>query len=128
MTGDPPDPERRHEPRLGIRIEVDYASENTFLFAYITDISSMGIFIRTDDPLDVGSELQLRFSPPAEVHDDAGSTPFELAGEVMWNTTDGGVPGNPGMGVRFLDLSQGARSRLMSLVRAITYLDDRSGN
>jgi type IV pilus assembly protein PilZ len=119
--------ERRREPRIPTHIEVDYTAENTFLFAHIKDISTMGIFVRTDEPLDVGAELDLRFTPPEATQHQAGSEPFELHGEVVWNTVSGSMPGDPGMGVRFTRLSREERSRLMDLVHAIAYLDDMGG-
>ena len=120
--------ERRQETRHATRIEVDYASEETFLFAYITDISSMGIFIRTEDVKEVGSHLELRFSPPAAVQGEAGSEPFELTGEVMWNTEADGSEAEPGMGIRFVNLERDTKSRLTGLIHAIAYLDDRSAD
>ena len=41
------DAERRRAPRVLLNLEVDYASEDNYLFAYITDISATGIFVRT---------------------------------------------------------------------------------
>lgn len=121
---------RRSEPRHAVHLEVDCSSSgtgDTFLYAFITDISSMGIFIRTDAPLPVGTMLGLGFSPPASV---AGSEPavepaprrLELTGEVMWNTHDD-ESGAPGMGVRFHNISPKTRQRLLEIVRAIAYLD-----
>ena len=123
--------DRRKDVRVPTNIEVDYASENTFLFAYITDISSMGIFIKTDKPLEVGAPLQLRFTAPADVQqrmDDEPTGPLDLQGEVVWNTKASQNRGHPGMGVKFTSLEPAQRSRLLDLVRAIAYLDDREGN
>ena len=53
--------ERRIHERITTDIEVDYRASDTFLFAYITDISAMGIFIRTDTPEPKGTRLNLRF-------------------------------------------------------------------
>jgi type IV pilus assembly protein PilZ len=123
--------ERRGAPRHATRIEVDYAAESTFLFAYITDISAMGIFIKTDDPAEVGSILSLQFTPPEEVREhmegeDAG--PMELHGRVVWNTSSETKGGNPGMGIKFIEIDAVQRSKLLDLVRAIAYLDDSVGN
>ena len=111
---------RRAEPRLPVHLEVDCASGDTFLYAYITDISSMGIFIRTDTPLPVGTMLELGFTPPAGKGDQP-SRRLELSGEVMWNTT-GQANAAAGMGVRFHHTSPKTRSRLLEIVRAIAYL------
>lgn len=111
---------RRRARRLPVNIEVDYAADSTFLYAYITDISSMGIFIRTDDPCAVGSILRLRFTPP--LVGERPAQPIELDGEVKWTTSQHGPNGQPGMGIEFRIRSEKTRKRLMELVRAIAYL------
>lgn len=127
MTDQAP-PNRRSETRHPVHLEVDCANSGgeTFLYAYITDISTMGIFIRTDTPLPVGTMLELGFTPPASGEDnEPPPRRLELTGEVMWNTS--GRPGDatspPGMGVRFHHTSPKTRQRLLEIVRAIAYLD-----
>ncbi|MET0339719.1 MAG: TIGR02266 family protein [Polyangiales bacterium] len=115
--------ERRQHERFDTSISVDYSSGETFLFSYIQNISEMGIFIRTDEPLPVGTTLELRFAPD-------GETPIELVGEVTWvnPVRPFGDNINPGMGVRFQGLEPDARERIVDLVRTIAYLrtDDHS--
>jgi len=111
--------ERRAAPRVLVDLEVDYASEDNYLFAYITDISETGIFVRTTSPEQPGTHLNLRFSP-----DDAGPE-IEIEGEVIWvNPYRPGVPDNlhPGMGIRFVALDDELRDRLLELVRRFAYL------
>jgi type IV pilus assembly protein PilZ len=112
--------DRRAHERVSTWLQVDITSGDTFLFAYITNISEMGIFVRSENPLPVGTVLRLRFSPEHE-------PPLELPGVVVWINPmrpDGDNP-NPGMGVRFLDLEPEQRERLVAMVRAIAYLQDR---
>ena len=114
--------DRRKYPRVFVDLEVDYRCEDTFLFAYITDISQMGIFIRTYDPAPVGTHLNLRFSP---LGIDA---PLELEGTVTWINPY--RPGNrenlnPGMGVRFVNLNEENKDRITHLIRTIAYLDEK---
>src|SRR5687768_8436768 len=56
------DTDRRVAPRVLVDLEVDYASEENYLFAYITDISATGIFVWTTTPEAPGTRLNLRFS------------------------------------------------------------------
>lgn len=119
---------RRAEARHQTHLEVDCSSGDTFLYAYITDISSMGIFIRTDTPLPVGTVIELGFTPPALKDRDGKPlehppSRLELTGEVMWNTTGQASADKPGMGVRFHHTSPRTRARLLEIVRAIAYLD-----
>jgi type IV pilus assembly protein PilZ len=116
--------DRRASQRVPVCIEVDYRADDTFLFAYITDISAMGIFIRTLTPEPPGTRLTLRFVPP-------GGEALELDGEVIWinppREDDDGEPRNPGMGVQFVELDVERRDRIFHLVRTFAYLsDDRS--
>ena len=98
---------------------VDCQTEDTFLYASIANISAMGIFIRTTEPLAVGTPVDLAFSPP-------GYEPFKLRGQVAWinKVNEDGDNPNPGMGVRFMELSTEVRERLVDVVRAITYVRD----
>jgi type IV pilus assembly protein PilZ len=113
--------DRRRSQRILVDLEVDYQCEDTFLFAYITDLSALGIFIRTNNPEPAGQHLNLRFKLPGE------DKPLELEGEVIWINPF--RPGhfdniNPGMGVRFIDLTPETKQHLVRLVRKIAYLED----
>jgi uncharacterized protein (TIGR02266 family) len=115
---DPTDAERRGTPRVLVHFEVDCASEDNYLFAYITDISATGIFVRTTTPEQPGTRLQLRLSA-----EDTGSV--EVEGEVIWiNPYRPGTPDNlhPGMGIRFVKLDSEVRDRLFELIRRFAYL------
>ncbi len=114
--------ERRQWERVLVDLEVDYRSDDTFLFAYITDISQMGIFVRTVTPEPPGTRLNLRFCPP-------GYGVLECEGVVIWINPY--RPGdrenlNPGMGISFVDLTYEQRDRLRQLVRTFAYLSDES--
>ena len=125
LKNDTPVPEpisaddRREHQRFDTSIAVDYASGETFLFAYLQNISEMGIFIRTDHPSRVGTRLRLRFSVE---HGE----PLTLEGEVTWinPVRASGDNLNPGMGVRFIELSPDKREEVVGLVRTVAYLRD----
>lgn len=112
--------DRRRAPRVLVDLEVDYASEDNYLFAYITDISATGIFIRTTTPEEPGTHLNLRFNAGAGSGDA-----LEIEGQVIWvNPYRPGTPDNlhPGMGVRFVGLDDSLRHRLLELIRRFAYL------
>jgi type IV pilus assembly protein PilZ len=111
--------ERRTAPRVPIELEVDYGCDDTFLFAYITDISILGIFVRTNQPAPPGTRLTLRFTPP-------GREPLHVKGQVIWINPyrPGEENTNPGMGIRFVTLSAHQRDAIGHLVRTFAYLDD----
>lgn len=109
--------ERRINERYDVLFSVDCSSGDTFLFSYIRNISEMGIFISTHDPMPVGTPLKMRFAP-------GGGTPLELEGDVVWINPyrPGGDNLNPGMGVRFRELTADQRERIVEIVRTIAYL------
>ena len=123
-----PEADRRRAPRVLVDLEVDYASEENYLFAYITDISATGIFVRTTSPEEPGTHLNLRFSPPPPTGgdvDDRPPPPIECEGEVIWiNPYRPGAPDNlhPGMGIRFVGIDDELRARLLDLIRRFAYL------
>ncbi|MCA9581551.1 MAG: TIGR02266 family protein [Myxococcales bacterium] len=107
--------ERRQSARFPTHIKVDYKHGETFLFSYIENISEMGIFIYSETPLPLGTELSMRFE-----HD---GTELFITGVVMWvNPVRQGENVNPGMGVRFTDLTNEARQEIVGIVETVAYL------
>jgi type IV pilus assembly protein PilZ len=112
--------DRRVHTRVMVDIEVDYKGTDNFLFAYITDISAMGIFIRTNAPEPPGTRINMRFTP-------SGGPELNLEGRVMWVNpyrADSYDNINPGMGVQFVDLNPQQREQIVNLVRTFAYLSD----
>lgn len=116
----PPASNRRGSDRIEVTWSVDCESRDTFLYASITNISEFGIFVRTQEPLEVGTQLILRFATPGS------DEPFVLTGQVQWVNAVRMLSDNPnpGMGIRFIDLTAEARSRLIDVVRTIAYVRD----
>ncbi len=109
--------ERREHERFRTELSVDVKSGENFLFAYITNISEMGIFIRSDEPLSIGTEVMLSFEGPSE------GPKIEIAGTVVWiNPVRPG--GESGMGVRFDELTPEQREEVVEIVRAVAYLHE----
>lgn len=107
--------ERRRSGRYDVTWPVDCEAEDTFLYASIANISAMGIFVRTVEPLEIGSELVLRFAAPS-------TEPFVLRGAVQWVNRDVRSSPNPGMGIRFVELTADDRERIVDVIRTIAYL------
>jgi type IV pilus assembly protein PilZ len=118
----PPVSERRIYERIDVEWSVDCETDQTFLYASITNISEMGIFVATHEPLEVGTRLTLRFAMPGE------QSPFILLGQVQWVNPIRMLSDNPnpGMGIRFVDLSSENRERIISSVRTIAYVRDNT--
>ena len=113
------DAERRIFDRYEVEWAVDCVATDTFLYASITNISEMGIFVRTTEPLKLNTKLRLTFAPP-------GAESFQLDGCVAWVNCvrENGDNPNPGMGIRFVELQPDERERLVEVIRTIAYLRD----
>lgn len=94
----------RQEERLTINKEFD--SFEAFIQEYVTNVSRTGAFIKTRDPLPVGTRVNLRFTV---IMDDIES--IEGVGEVVRVESD-----PPGMGVVFRELTQHSQALLERLL------------
>lgn len=95
---------------------VDCETEDTFLYAKITNVSELGIFVRTTSPLPIGTAMRLRFAPAT------GRAAFDLEGQVQWINPARPTCPNPGMGIRFSAITIDDRERLVDAIRTIAYL------
>ncbi len=107
--------ERRAAERTEVAWAVDCEGEDTFLFAAIINVSALGLFVRTEQPLPIGTRMRLSFAAK-------GTDPFRLLAEVAWINRNTPTCPNPGMGMRFLDLHPDERERLVEVIRTIAYL------
>lgn len=114
----PPASNRRSAERIDVTWSVDCETEDTFLYANITNISEMGIFVRTQEPLEVGTRLTLKFSPPN------AREAFVATGQVQWVNPVRMLADNPnpGMGIRFVNLTDEEREHLVEMVHTIAYI------
>ena len=105
-TDDPPvaDGETRQEQR--VTINKDFESFDAFIHEYVTNISRTGAFVKSKDPLPVGTEVDLKFTV---VMNEVET--IEGVGEVVRVQKD-----PPGMGVVFTKLSQYSQHLLSQLL------------
>ncbi len=94
----------RQNERVTINKEFD--SFDQFIQEYVTNISRTGAFIKTDSPLPIGTEVNLRFSV---IMNDIET--IEGVGEVVRVETN-----PPGMGVVFLKLSSYSEKLIQKLL------------
>jgi type IV pilus assembly protein PilZ len=91
------DDERRNEDRAPITLKVDYKRLNTFFADYTKNISKGGTFVRTNKPLEVGTEFMFVLSLPEAVQ-------LDLKGVVKWVVTEAAATEEKpaGMGIQFV--------------------------
>lgn len=114
--------ERRGVERVAVQWDVDCRGSDTFLYACIANISQLGIFVRTDTPLEPGTRIVLKFGP------EGVDAPFELNGVVQWVNPVRvfALNRNPGMGVSLLAITRADRERVVRAIRTIAYLRDHT--
>lgn len=98
--------EQRVEERVTINKE--FESFDAFIHEYVTNISRSGAFVKSKEPLPVGTLVNLRFTV---IMDDIET--IEGVGEVVRVQHD-----PPGMGVVFTELSQYSKHLIDSLLTA----------
>jgi Tfp pilus assembly protein PilZ len=89
---------------MTLRVELEYDARGETHRAVATTLGAGGLFVATEDPLDVGTALLARFrlAPDGTLH--------EIAGRVVWNHAKHDDPPTQtcGMGVSFADPAGGA--------------------
>ncbi|MFK7985888.1 MAG: PilZ domain-containing protein [Sandaracinaceae bacterium] len=98
--------EKRHEERVTINHE--FESFDAFIHEYVTNISRTGVFVKSKNPLPIGTGVNLKFTV---IMDDIET--IEGVGEVVRVQED-----PPGMGVVFTELSQYSKHLIDRLLTA----------
>jgi uncharacterized protein (TIGR02266 family) len=94
--------EKRLYPRVPIRTQVVFENEDSegVLYFFTTDISAGGLFVETDIPIKVGTQVFLRFSLTSR------SKPIQATGEVVRVMRDqkekDKTKGKMGVGIQFI--------------------------
>jgi uncharacterized protein (TIGR02266 family) len=89
-----------------ITINHEFESVDQFITEYVTNISRSGVFIRSKDPLPIGTRVNLRFTV---IMDEIET--IEGVGEVVR------VSHNPaGMGVAFIELASYSQRLIEKLI------------
>lgn len=98
--------DQRDEERVTINKE--FESFDAFIHEYVTNISRRGAFVKSKQPLPVGTRVDLKFTV---IMDDIET--IEGIGEVVRVQKD-----PPGMGVVFTELSQYSQHLISRLLTA----------
>lgn len=122
MTEGPPS--TREHARHPVNLRVDWSTRDAFTANHVSNISKGGLFIPSETPLPVNSELDLvlTLSEPEER--------IRARGRVIWNydIRKGTTRVIPGMGIKFVDISTADRARLDSYLAALGPGKARTGS
>ncbi|GEM_PF-1268168 len=94
--------ETRSEQRRPVRVFINYRTIDQFFSEIGTNLSIGGVFVKSTNPLPVGTEIKISFNIPQF------NCYLESVGVVVHN----GSLENPGMGIKFKSLSDKAKKLL----------------
>ncbi|NOY94709.1 MAG: TIGR02266 family protein [Deltaproteobacteria bacterium] len=105
---------RRIEPRAPISLKVEYKRLNSFFADYTRNISRGGTFIRTQNPLPIGTSFIFELRVPKL--EDA----LRIQGKVQWTVSEQEAAAqddtDAGMGIGFVYGSEAERERVERIV------------
>jgi len=91
---------QRNSVRLPTRLNVSFGSAGEMSSSLLTNVSRGGIFVSTESLLPIGSRLQLRLRVEDPLYE------VDTQGEVVSHDVAAGAAAQPGMGIRFVNLSE----------------------
>jgi type IV pilus assembly protein PilZ len=112
VTEEEMEAERRRHARAPIQLKVEYKRLNSFFADYTRNISRGGTFIRTQKPLDIGTEFVFQLVVPRL------PKPLELRGRVQW-VVQPEEGKDPGMGIGFIYKSESERHKIEAEVEKL---------
>ncbi len=113
--------ERREHRRITFVADISFTSDSNFYTGFTRDISEGGVFVATYNSFPVGTIMELQLQMPD------GGDPINVKGEVRWYAEHNEESdGHPGVGLRFVDLTEDNRRRIdrFVTVRDSIFFDD----
>ena len=83
--------------RRGLRLLVDYSCDEGLRCDYATSLSPGGLFIETEELIQIGSTIKMRFRLPTH------ETLHEIEGRVTWSSAQRKSATASGVGIAFTD-------------------------
>ena len=104
--------DKRTSPRASTNIEIMFKETGSFIRSYMLNVSNGGLFIKTDNPLPLESEVKLKVILP----DDTEI--MEIQGQVVWVNPPTARNSFPvGMGIQFMDLMPEHKMKIEEFVQ-----------
>ncbi len=106
----------RTDTRVQKTLSLTYKDDQAFINAYTSNISTGGLFIKTEKPLRLGDQFLLRLQVPAL------QEPLKISCEVAWvsGPAEATAKEPAGMGIKFIEMSKGDREVLKQYLSKVT--------
>jgi uncharacterized protein (TIGR02266 family) len=98
--------EVRQEQRKPVKVVINYRTIDQFFSEIGTNLSTGGVFVKSQNPLPVGTEIKISFNIPQ----------FECYIESNGVVVHNGTAENPGMGIKFKGLTDRAKKLLQDVL------------
>jgi len=107
--------ERRGSPRADLVVRVNYQTVDSLFSEFARNINDGGIFVETDTPQPVGTNVELEFKLPG------ADRPIEVFGNVVRSISTDQVEsdGVPGMGIEFENLGADLREQINEIIQKL---------
>lgn len=106
------DVDRRRSHRAELIVRVDYSTVDELFSEFTRDINEGGLFIETEKPREVGTEVCLHFNLP-------GSDRTVQTNGTVVRVCDGKDGATAGMGIEFEELPPDARQHINQVIKAL---------
>ncbi|MGD2126961.1 MAG: TIGR02266 family protein [Desulfobacteraceae bacterium] len=106
----------RQERRVQKTLSLTYKDDQAFIKAYSSNLSSGGLFIRTEKPLSQGEQFFLKLQLPDVTE------PLKVNCEVVWarSSAEASDRRPAGMGVKFLEMSKRDNETLREYLKRVS--------
>ena len=111
--------ERRRGPRVPVTVQIRYATVDALFSDFTENVNEGGVFVKTDQPLEVEDSVVLHFTLPETVD------PIQARGRVV-RVVAPGEGDVAGMAIEFEKLDRSAREIIDQLVRELRVQPEKS--
>ncbi len=107
--------ERRNSPRAEFVVRVNYQTVDSFFSEFARNINDGGIFVETEAPQPVGTNVELEFKLPG------AERPVEVVGNVVRSISvdQVGPDGAVGMAIEFENLAADVREQINEIIQKL---------
>jgi type IV pilus assembly protein PilZ len=107
--------ERRISPRADFVVRVNYQTVDSLFSEFARNINDGGIFVETDAPQPIGTNVELEFKLPG------ADQPIEVVGNVVRSisTDQIGSDGVSGMAIEFENLDSDVRQQINEIIKKL---------
>jgi len=107
--------ERRGSPRADFVVRVNYQTVDSLFSEFARNINDGGIFVETDNPQPIGTNVELAFKLPGS------DQPIEVVGNVVRTIDADQVEPDevPGMAIEFENLGSDVRQKINEIIQKL---------